>query len=207
MNLKISYAVTVCNESEELKRLLSFLFKHKRECDEVVVQADKNKVTKKVKDVVSSFSNTTFIEHPFTGSFSEFKNHLTKQCAHDYIFQIDADEIPSIETVENLHKILEANVDSDLFLVPRINTVEGLTKEHVDKWKWNVDDNGRVNWPDYQYRIYKNRFYIKWVNDVHEVIDGAQVGIRLPAEDKFALTHEKTISKQEKQNEFYETIG
>ena len=98
------------------------------------------------------------------------------------------------------------NTDSDLFLVPRINTVEGLTQEHIDKWKWNVDDKGRVNWPDYQYRIYKNRFYIKWVNDVHEVINGAQVGIQLPAEDRFALTHKKTISKQEKQNEFYKTI-
>jgi hypothetical protein len=207
MNFRISYAVTVCDESEELKKLLSFLFKHKRECDEVVVQADKRKVTEEVKSVISNFPNATFYEHPLNGSFSEFKNNLTKRCIHDYIFQIDADEIPALETVKNLHKILESNTDSDLFLVPRINTVKGLTKEHIDKWKWNVDDNGRVNWPDYQYRIYKNRFYIKWVNDVHEVIEGAQVGIQLPAEDKFALTHEKTISKQEKQNELYETIG
>jgi hypothetical protein len=205
MNLKISYAITVCDEHEELGRLLSFLFKHKRDCDEVVVQADKDKVTKKVKDVASKYF-VTFVETPLNGSFCDFKNHLTKRCIHDYIFQIDADETPALETVENLHKILEANSDTDLFLVPRINIVDGLTKDHVDKWKWNVDDHGRVNWPDYQFRIYKNRFYIKWVNDVHEIIDGAQVGVQLPAEEKFALTHKKTISKQEKQNKFYETI-
>jgi hypothetical protein len=205
MNLKISYAITVCNESEELNNLLTFLFKYKRECDEVVVQADKSEVTKAVKDIASKYQ-ITFIEYPLDGSFCDFKNHLTKQCVNDYIFQIDADEIPAQETVESLHKILESNTDSDLFLVPRKNTVEGLTDDHVKKWNWTVDEKERINWPDYQYRIYKNRFYIKWVNNVHEVIEGAQVGIQLPAEEKFALTHHKKIAKQEKQNKFYETI-
>ena len=206
MNLKISYAITVCDEHKELERLLSFLFKHKRDCDEVVVQADQDKVTEEVKNVASKYP-ITLIECPLNGSFCDFKNHLTKRCIHDYIFQIDADEIPALETVENLHKILEANTDSDLFLVPRINTVDGITDDHIKNWDWNVDEKNRINWPDYQYRIYKNRFYIKWVNDVHEIIEGAQVGIQLPAEEKFALTHAKTISKQEKQNKFYETIG
>ena len=205
MNLKISYAITVCDEHKELERLLSFLFKHKRDCDEVVVQADQDKVTEEVKNVASKYP-ITLIEFPLNGSFCDFKNHLTKRCVHDYIFQIDADEIPALETVENLHKILEANTDSDLFLVPRVNTVDGITKDHMKNWNWNVDEKNRINWPDYQYRIYKNRFYIKWVNDVHEIIEGAQVGVQLPAEEKFALTHAKTISKQEKQNKFYETI-
>lgn len=205
MNFKISYAVTACNEHEELNALLTFLTKHKRKEDEIIVQVDATNFTKKVSDVISSFG----IEmHKFelNKDFASFKNNLNKLCTGEYIFQIDADEIPSLETVENLHLILAANIDSELFLVPRINKVEGLTDSHIEKWKWNVDSNGRINWPDYQYRIYKNRFYIKWTNKVHEIIEGAQIGIQLPAEEKFAISHIKNIEKQEKQNNFYEVI-
>lgn len=205
MNFNISYAITACNEHAELKRLIDFIQLHKRDQDEIVVQVDASNFTKKVSDILSSFG----IEmHKFklNNDFSAFKNNLNKLCSGDYIFQLDADEIPSIETVKNLHLILAANADSELFLVPRINRVEGLTESHIEKWKWNVDSNGRINWPDYQYRIYKNRFYIKWKNKVHEIIDGAQIGIQLPAEEKFAIMHNKNIKKQEKQNSFYDKL-
>ena len=42
-----------------------------------------------------------------------------------------------------------------MLLVPRVNTVEGLTQEHINKWRWNVNENGWINWPDYQTRINK----------------------------------------------------
>ena len=38
--MKISYAVTVCNEFIEIQRLITFLLKHKRPQDEIVVQMD-----------------------------------------------------------------------------------------------------------------------------------------------------------------------
>jgi hypothetical protein len=40
--------------------------------------------------------------------------------------------------------------------VPRVNTVKGITQEHIQKWGWIVDNQGRVNWPDLQWRIYAN---------------------------------------------------
>ena len=40
--MKISYAITVCNEHKEIERLLTFLFEHKRQEDQVVVQMDIN---------------------------------------------------------------------------------------------------------------------------------------------------------------------
>ena len=43
--MKISYAITVCNEHKEIKKLLTFLFEHKRKEDQVVVQMD-TKATK-----------------------------------------------------------------------------------------------------------------------------------------------------------------
>ena len=65
---------------------------------------------------------------------------------------------------ENLQFFLESNKEVDLFFVPRINTVEGLTPTHIKKWGWKVGENGWINFPDYQWRIYKNDPKIVWVN-------------------------------------------
>ena len=203
MNFKISFAVTVCNEHEELNKLLSLLSEKKREGDEIVVQADKSGCTKKVESVVKKYK---FIKFDLNKDFGSFKNNLKKECSGDYIFQIDADEIPSDETVSNLHKIIEQNLDVELFLVPRINVVSELTEEHVKKWNWTVGENGWVNFPDYQYRIFKNNFNIKWKGKVHETIEGANVGVQLPATAEYALIHIKDIKKQEKQNKFYDSL-
>jgi hypothetical protein len=104
-----------------------------------------------------------------------------------------------------LPSILESNPEVDVYLVPRINTVSGLTEEHIQKWRWNVEDD-RINFPDYQWRIYRNDKSIKWINKVHERLDGFKQYTALPPEDEFCLLHPKTIEKQEKQNNFYNTL-
>jgi glycosyltransferase involved in cell wall biosynthesis len=144
--------------------------------------------------------------YPLNNDFGAFKNHLTQQCTGDYIFQIDADEIPAEDLILHLPELLEINPDMDIFLVPRVNTVEGLTPEHIAAWRWNVTDNGWVNWPDFQWRIWKNKPEIKWVNKVHERLDGFKTYTMLPDAEYFALYNPKTIEKQEKQNSYYESI-
>ena len=108
--------------------------------------------------------------------------------------------MPDWYLLQYLPEILEANPDNDIYLVPRVNTVEGLTQEHIQKWRWNVNENGWVNWPDYQWRIWKNKPEIKWKNKVHEVLDGYKTYSTLPAEPEFSLKHPKSIERQEKQN-------
>ena len=76
-------------------------------------------------------------------------------CSGDYVFHLDADEIPHETLIEQLHTILDMN-DIDLVWIPRINTVEGITQEHIDKWGWKVTSKGWINYPDYQARVYKN---------------------------------------------------
>lgn len=205
MNFTISYAITACNEHLELDKLIKFINQHKRPEDEIVVQVDSSSVTQEVLNVIKE-NNLNENKFNLNNDFASFKNNLKKICKGDYIFQIDADEIPSVETVSNLNNILESNLDVDLFLVPRINIVDGLTREHISKWNWHVNEKKWINWPDYQYRIFKNNFNIKWKNKVHEIIVGAQTGIRLPATEEYALTHIKSIKKQEKQNHLYDQI-
>jgi len=127
-------------------------------------------------------------------------------CSGDYIFQIDADEYPHSYFIENLPAILEHNSAVELYVVPRVNTVEGLTQEHIQRWDWNINENNWVNWPDYQTRIYRNNPKIKWINKVHERLDGHKEFAYLPMDEEYALYHPKTIDRQEKQNNNYNTL-
>ena len=142
----------------------------------------------------------------FEGHFADWKNKLNKMCSGDYIFQIDADEIPNEALIKSLHLILQGNPTVDILRVPRVNTVEGLTDKHIKEWNWNVDDKGWINWPDYQWRIWKNKPEIKWVNKVHEKLSGYKTYAALPASPKYALNHPKDIKRQERQNAFYNTL-
>ena len=209
--MTISYAITVCNEHKELKTLLEFLFENKRDSDEIVVQYDKDNTTEKVWDVIEKFETKPASEYVTTGlnlskNFAAYKNKLNSTCKGDWIFQIDADEIPNAYLIQALPFILEANPDVEAYWVPRVNTVAGITEEHVQKWGWKLDDNNRVNWPDWQMRIYQNKDDIYWIKPVHEQLKGYTKFTNLPPEEKYALYHPKNIGRQEKQNEFYETI-
>ena len=205
--MKISYAITVCNELEEVKRLVNFLLSNKREEDEILILFDDRNGTQAVKDYLTSIAHQAIVAvHDFENHFADWKNLLTSYCSGDYIFQIDADEIPTEDLINNLPYILEINPEVDVFLVPRINTVEGLTQQHIRQWRWNVNEKGWVNFPDYQWRIYRNAPNIRWENKVHEVIQGHKTSTLLPAEEEYCLYHPKTIDRQEKQNNYYDTL-
>jgi hypothetical protein len=209
--MKISYAITVCNEFVEIQRLITFLLKNKRPQDEIVVLVDmtKNEPTSELLGYLHRLSSSNYIhlsEQNFNNHFADWKNYLTSICNGDYIFQIDADEIPHEKLLEVLPEVLEENCDCEVFLVPRVNTVEGLTQDHINKWKWNVNEQGWVNWPDNQWRIWKNKPEIKWINKVHEKLDGYKVWTILPEMKEFALYHPKTIERQEQQNNYYSTL-
>jgi glycosyltransferase involved in cell wall biosynthesis len=211
--MKISYAITVCNELEEVKRLVNFLLSNKREEDEIVVQQDELTNPSMETVAVQNYLNELifkdqikFVSYTLNNDFATFKNNLTSYCTGDYIFQIDADELPTEELISQLPYILEINQEVDVFLVPRINTVEGLTQQHIRQWRWNVNEKGWVNFPDYQWRIYRNSPNIKWKNKVHEVIEGHRSSTLLPAEELYCLYHPKTIERQERQNNYYNTL-
>ena len=202
----ISYAIPVCNEYKQIEYLLEYLTKYKRDQDEIVVQCDKGNTTEDVYNVLKKYSDIKVVEFALNENFAAFKNNLKDNCSGDYIFQIDADEYPEEYLMKTLEWLINNNPGIDIFWVPRINIVKGLTKEHIEKWRWNVDINGRVNFPDYQCRILKNVKRIKWKNKVHEILTGHKTETQLPANDEFCIHHPKTIERQEKQNALYETL-
>jgi hypothetical protein len=211
MAINVTYAITVCNEHEEIMKLINFLHPRIKKDDEILIQYDEDSVTQQVKDYLNVIqqlhsSNINVIGFPLNNDFASYKNNLKNHAKGIFIFQIDADEIPSEYMVDNLSDFLLANKDVDLFFVPRINTVEGLTQEHIKKWGWQVNENGWVNFPDYQTRLYRRTSDIEWEGKVHERIKGYNTLSVLPAEADYCLNHHKQIERQEKQNAYYDTI-
>jgi len=204
--LKVSYGITVHNEAEELKRLLNILTNKIDKEDEIVICIDGDDV--KVEAVLGEYlseNKAMVYKRKLNGDFAAQKNSVIENSTGDYVFHIDADEYPSDGLLEYVKPILEAN-DIDLIWVPRVNTVDGITEQHIQQWGWRVSDAGWVNYPDYQSRIFKNSPEIRWKSKVHERIFGAQTFSHLPPNETLSLYHPKTIDKQEEQNNFYSKL-
>ncbi len=208
--INVTYAITVCNELIEITNLINFLHPRIKSEDEILIQYDTDSVSSQVKDYLAIINqlhnNIKVIPFALNKDFASYKNNLKNHASGIFIFQIDADEMPSEYLVENIHTFLEYNKDVDLFFVPRINTVEGLTPAHIQKWGWKVNEKGWVNFPDYQTRIYRRTSEIEWQGKVHERIIGYNTLSVLPQEEIYCLYHHKQIERQEKQNALYDTI-
>ena len=206
--MKISYSILTHNETVSLMKLVDFLLKHKDEEDEIVILDDysDNEKTSAYLDVVCSIHEIKFEQRHLLKDYAGQKNYLTRMCSGKYIFNLDADELPHKYLIKNIKEILEANPTVDLYWVPRVNTVDGLTEEHIQKWGWQVNEKGWVNFPDFQGRIWRNRPNIRWEKPVHEQLTGYKEHSFLPQEENFCFYHHKEIDRQEKQNEFYEKI-
>lgn len=204
-NLKISYAILTHNEGAYIESLLSLLINNKREEDEIIVVDDysDDELTKSILDKFKSQIKLYF--NTFEGDASQ-KNFASERCAGDFIFQLDADEILDEGFLKALPDIINKNRELDLLVVPRINIVEGLTEEWIKKWKWNVDSNGWVNFPDWQLRIYKNCEWVKWSGLLHGTVSGYKKYAFLPPEEKYSILHKKQIDRQIKQNNLYDKI-
>ena len=207
--MKISYGITVYNEHEELNKLLEILVHKTDSEDEIVICVDGN--DEKVQEVITSWvqqyghddMKTIKVYHrKLDGNFAEHKNSVIEKSTGDYIFHIDADEYPHEVLLQQLKQILEMN-DVDLVWIPRVNTIDGMTEEHIKKWGWRVTENKWVNYPDYQARVFRNDKDIRWTRPLHEHIVGCKTYAHLPPHEELSLYHPKTIEKQEQQNLFY----
>ena len=203
--MKISYAILTHNEGDYIEKLLSFLVKNKREGDEIVVVDDYSDDKKTIKTLNKYKNDISLYQRKFDGDATQ-KNYLNTKCSGDYILQLDADEIFKSEFIKILPTILESNKSTDLFYVPRINTVEGLTDELIAKWRWQVNDKGWVNFPDYQMRLFKNKPEIKWEGLLHSKIVGFKSYIALPQDELYCMIHPKGVERQTEQNDLYDRI-
>ena len=201
--MKISYGITVHNEAEELQKLLQVLNKNIDKEDEIVVCVDGD--DEKVEAVLGEFLSehkAIVYKRKLEKDFSAQKNSVIEKSSGDYIFHIDADEYPNEILLQQLKEILTINY-VDLIWIPRVNTIDGMTQEDVQRWGWRVTEKGWVNYPDYQARVFRNSENIRWTRPLHEYIKGCKTYAHLPPHEELSLYHPKTIQKQTQQNMFY----
>ena len=190
-----------------IRPLLDRLQKHLQPEDEIVVVDDFSTDESTVEILEEYRGRVNLYFNALDNDFASHKNFAKSKCTKDYIFFIDADENVHDNLLLTLKEILYNNPKTDMFLVPRVNVVTGLTREHIEKWGWQVNDKQYVNYPDYQTRIIINNPNIKWEGKVHERLVGHDTHAALPSEGSdYCLLHIKEIKRQEAQNEFYEKI-
>lgn len=199
----ITYAICVCNEHRELQELLSFLILTKSTEDDINILVDKERCTDAVRKVLKHFERViTVNERVFDGNFAEHRNFHNSLCKGDYIFVLDADEIPQEELMNQLK-----NFNGDILYVPRINICPGYTKRFLEKHNFRVTNTGFINWPDYQGRYYKNHVGISWGGGLHEKLTGSEIPPQiLQADPQVALWHVKSVARQDGQKTFYDEI-
>lgn len=203
-----TYAVEVCNEDKELYSLLSFLVKVKESTDDINVLIDSGKVTQGVRDVLSHFDlpDVSTCEREHDGDFAAHRNYHIEQCKGDFIFMIDADEIPQEPLIQNMRTpIMETGCDC--IYIPRMNICPGATGEWLQKCNFKINEAGFINWPDYQGRIFRNKASIRWSKSLHEKVEGFEKAISLEANPLIGLWHIKSVEKQDKQDQFYKQLG
>ena len=219
-NLKISYLVTCYNETQTLIGLLNRIDNYKLDGDEIVIMYDVGNGTKETKQILIDFCNgvkrcdVLYVDqYKLNNDYGAHKNQAIQLCSKDFIFAIDGDELPPEALLgENLHALLENNPTIEAFAVPRINDFRGVTPNHAAQWGWRLTESPTykrpiVNWPDYQFRIFKKDFpRISFLRRLHEKIEGYSSYVCLPPEEEYALYHDKTIETQLKTNARYNQV-
>lgn len=207
--ITISYAICTHNEGMYIKNLLNRLCEYKSDNDEIVVVDDYSDDPLTLSILEEFKDKIILYKHSLDGDFAKHKNFLISKCTKGDIFVIDADEMLHINMLLTIKEILQLNPSIDLFYVPRINLVPGIENrpDLVQKWNWNLDEQNRINFPDYQPRIFKNKKGIEYVNKVHEIITGVSTHSFLPAnENDYCILHIKSLERQVFQNDFYNSL-
>ena len=131
----ISFAITTHNEGAYIQDLLDQLVPY---CeitgDEIIVVDDfsTDPFTVNLLERYERAGSIKLYQHALNNDFAAHKNFLAEQCSGDYIFQVDADETFHSNLLTYLHDIVDNN-DIDLFLIPRVNVVTGLTTEDIQR--------------------------------------------------------------------------
>ena len=138
--MKLSFLVTVHNEDTDLAVLLDQLVEYKSSNteDEIVVLDDYSDNPKTLELFEKYKDDIKLVQHALNKDFGTHKQFGNEQCNGDFIFQLDADEYLSDDLLSNLKNILSENPDVDLYAVPRINIIRGLTTKLADKYGWDV---------------------------------------------------------------------
>ena len=198
----LSYLVTTHNETDCLDSLLSKLISFKKDNHEIVLLDDYSDNPTTISIIEKYKSSINFQQKKLQNDYGAHKNYGISLCKSEWIFQIDADELPTDVLLENIDVLLQSNANNETLWLPRLNYFVGVTQTDIEMWGWNYQD-GMINFPDYQSRLYKNLPHIRYERRLHEKVEGYKSYAFIPPQKDIALIHNKTIEKQRETNMKY----
>lgn len=193
--MKLTYTIQVCNESRELFSLLNLLTRIIDDEDEINVIVDSTHTTDKVGIVLDNFRDSVTT---FNRPFDSFKKNLDfhkEKATGDYIFNIDADEMPQESLIKIIKKVIE-ETGAEIIAVPRINIHPDITSEEAKEFGFNINEVGFINWPDFQTRVYKRCDHVYWTDELHTKLTGSDKAVAVKPLPSVALWHIKSMDKQ-----------
>lgn len=202
----INIVVTTCGEDQTVD-LIQLLENCIVDCMLIWILRDSTK-DNDVYEKINQFDGERIqhIDYPMKGHFSDFRNYVHEFVNEgEWVLQLDADEMIDKDFIRILPSLLKENDNVDLFYLPRNNYVNGITDEYVRKMNWSIDDKGRINYPDWQGRLYKYNEGVKWKGKVHEQVTGIK-NYGMLKEEWAHIDHVKNFDRQKKQNEYYEKL-
>ena len=198
----LSYLVTSHNETDSLEKLLNKLLSNKKDQHEIILLDDYSD-NPKTLDIIQKYKEKiNFHQHNLDKNYGAHKNYGIELCKGEWIFQLDADEVPTDELIENIDLIIESNINNEVLWLPRLNYFLGVTEQDINMWGWKMYD-GMINFPDYQSRLYRNLPHIRYERRLHEKVEGFKSYVFIPPQKDYAIIHEKTIEKQRETNMRY----
>ncbi len=201
----LSYLVTCHNETDSLEKLLSKLIEYKKDNHEIVLLDDYSDNPETLEIIQKFKEKVNFQQHKLDKNYGNHKNYGIELCKGEWIFQLDADEVPTDGLLENIDLIIESNSKNEVLWLPRLNYFIGVTDLDVMTWGWQLND-GMINFPDYQSRLYQNLPHIRYERRLHEKVEGFKSYVFIPPQKDYAIIHEKTIEKQRETNVNYNKL-
>lgn len=139
--MKLSIAVCTHNEGHYvhtlLKRLTEVAKRNPPGMYEIVVVDDFSTDQHTLDALLTAHTRGIMLhQHALNGDFATHKNFMNSVCTGDWILNLDADETLSDAFLDTIPLYIESNPEVDAYWLPRVNTVDGLTLKHVQKWGW-----------------------------------------------------------------------
>jgi glycosyltransferase involved in cell wall biosynthesis len=135
----LSYLVTSHNETDSLEKLLNKLLSNKKDQHEIILLDDYSD-NPKTLDIIQKYKEKiNFYQHNLDKNYGAHKNYGIELCKGEWIFQLDADEVPTDELIENIDLIIESNINNEVLWLPRLNYFLGVTEQDINMWGWNCN--------------------------------------------------------------------
>jgi glycosyltransferase involved in cell wall biosynthesis len=176
--MKLSIAICTHNEGDYIRQLLTkltnFIVQDLSGIQYEIVVVDDYSTDAETKKILGEFYDKTesrpfainLYQHTLNGHYAEHKNHMNSLCNGDWILNLDADEWVSDDFLGFIPTLIDSNPEIEAYWIPRINTVEGLTLKHLQKWGWvltKMEDHRKIrmiNSSDDEYKLLKDFDFI-----------------------------------------------